>query len=223
MEDDERDWVGITTYSTFNGRSFLRSAENAGLNTTYYDNYVFDNIEEQFNGITTEFSLKYEEDDITGIHARNAIITIDSIVQQPARFGTVNILGDYKLREVGSATTISFTGIGVSQPYDPNNSAIPVGGRIVSVASTEGFAYQPLVSAGGTAIISGFGTVSSISIGNSGSGYRSGIQTVNVSVANSTTGTYSKVAIGTAILTDGIVTGGSLQMRDQDTHLQMHQ
>ena len=63
--------------------SFLRSAENAGLNTTYYDNYVFDNIEEQFNGITTEFSLKYEEDDIIGIHARNAIITIDSIVQQP--------------------------------------------------------------------------------------------------------------------------------------------
>ena len=53
------------------------------FNTTYYDNYVFDNIEEQFNGITTEFSLKYEEDDIIGIHARNAIITIDSIVQQP--------------------------------------------------------------------------------------------------------------------------------------------
>ena len=58
------------------------------LNTTYYDNYVFDNIEEQFNGITTEFSLKYEEDDIIGIHARNAIITIDSIVQQTKpRFG----------------------------------------------------------------------------------------------------------------------------------------
>ena len=203
---DERDWVGITTYSTFNGRAFLRSASSSGLNTTYHDNYVFDNIEEKFNGITTQFALKYEDEDVTGISGRNAIITVNSIVQQPARFGSVNILGDYKLTEVGSATTISFPGIGVSQPYDPNNSAIPIGGLIVSVGSSEGFAYQPLVSAGGTAIISGFGTVSSISIGNSGSGYRSGIQSVNVSVANSTTGFYNKVAIGTAVITDGLVT-----------------
>ena len=203
---DERDWTGITTYSTFNGRAFLRSAGNSGLNTTYHDNYVFDNIEEKFNGITTQFTLKYEDEDVTGISARNAIITVNSIVQQPARFGTVNILGDYKLTEVGSATSISFPGIGVSQPYDPNNSGIPIGGLIVSVGSSEGFGYQPLVSAGGTAIISGFGTVSSISIGNSGSGYRSGIQSVNVSVANSTTGIYNKVAIGTAVITDGLVT-----------------
>ena len=28
VEEQMRDWVGITTYSTFNGRSFLRSAEN---------------------------------------------------------------------------------------------------------------------------------------------------------------------------------------------------
>jgi hypothetical protein len=35
-----------------------------------------------------------------------------------------------------------------------NNASIPRGGVIVSVGSTEGFGYQPLVSAGGTATVS---------------------------------------------------------------------
>ena len=52
---------------------------------------------------------------------------------------------------------------------------------IVSVGSQEGLGYQPLVAAGGTAVVSAAGTITSVSIGNSGSGYRSGIQT-NVSV-----------------------------------------
>ena len=47
----------------------------------------------------------------------------------------------------------------------------------------QGLGFQPLVSAGGTATVSGLGTISAISIGNSGSGYREAIQTVNVGVA----------------------------------------
>ena len=46
---------------------------------------------------------------------------------------------------------------------------------IISVASTSGFGYQPLFS-GGTAVVSLAGTINSVSIGNTGSGYRSGIQ-----------------------------------------------
>ena len=71
------------------------------------------------------------------------------------------------------------------QFYDVNVGSIPRGGVIAQVGSTEGFGYQPLIGAGGTAVISGFGTVLSVSIGNSGSGYRSGIQTVNVGVGTS--------------------------------------
>jgi hypothetical protein len=59
-------------------------------------------------------------------------------------------------------------GSAASTSYDVNTASIPRGGIIISVASTEGFGYQPLVSAGGTAIVSGLGTISSISIGNSG-------------------------------------------------------
>jgi hypothetical protein len=74
---------------------------------------------------------------------------------------------------------------------------------IVSVGSTGGFGYQPLVSAGGTAVVSASGTISSVSIGNSGSGYRAGIQTVNVGVTTQNTGTPSIQNIGTATISGG--------------------
>ena len=77
----------------------------------------------------------------------------------------------YTLNETGGVSKIIFRGdIGTDE--DINVATIPVGGVIVSVASTEGFNYQPLVAAGGTAIISAGGTITSVSIGNSGSGYR---------------------------------------------------
>ena len=56
--------------------------------------------------------------------------------------------------------------------YDPNNATVPVGGIIVSVGSTEGEGYQPLVSAGATIRFASSGVVTSVSIGNTGSGYR---------------------------------------------------
>ena len=87
---------------------------------------------------------------------------------------------------------------------DVGISSYPKGGIIVSVASEEGFGYQPLVAAGGTAIISGLGTIQSISIGNSGSGYRSGIQTVvNVGVGTSSLSTGNIEFIGTAAISGG--------------------
>jgi hypothetical protein len=86
-----------------------------------------------------------------------------------------------------------------------NNASIPRGGIIVSVGSTEGFGYQPLVSAGGTATVSVAGTISAISIGNSGSGYRSGVQVVRVGVALSSTNTPTIEFIGTASVSNGSI------------------
>ena len=91
---------------------------------------------------------------------------------------------------------------------------IPVGGVIVSVSSTDGFGYQPLVSAGGTVIVSSAGTISNITIGNTGSGYRVGLQTVNVAIqtasnldAQSYLDRSSFIGIGTAQIVDGNITG----------------
>ena len=107
------------------------------------------------------------------------------------------------MSEASGISSITFTGTATSVAYDPNNANIPVGGYIVSVGSTSGLGYQPLVSAGGTAVVSVAGTITSISIGNTGSGYRSGIQTVNVGVYTSSTGRTGIEFIGTAAVSNG--------------------
>ena len=196
---DERDWLGISTSSSFQGRTFLRSGTPAGTNETYSRNYIFNDLSNQFNGKTKNFNLKSNGTNVTGISTENAIILINDIFQGPG------LTNDYYLSEAAGITTITFTGTATSTAYDVNTSSLPSGGVIVSVGSTEGLGYQPLVSAGGTAIVSGLGTISSISIGNSGSGYRSGLQTVRVGVATSSTDTPSIQFIGTAIVSNGRV------------------
>ena len=72
------------------------------------------------------------------------------------------------------------------------------------------------MAAGGTAIVSGLGTISSISIGNSGSCYRTGIAThngvvqevtYNVGLRTSDIDTVEVTAIGTATVVNGNITG----------------
>ncbi len=174
---DERDYVGITTSSTFQGRSFIRSGITGGSNDSYNKNYIFDNINDSFNGVTNQFALQQSSSNITGITDENAIVLINDIFQVPSSDK------DYTLSESSGITSVTFNGTSPQTPLGPDVgiSSFPKGGVIVSVGSTEGFGYQPLVAAGGTAIVSSAGTITSVSIGNSGSGYRSGIQT-NVSV-----------------------------------------
>jgi hypothetical protein len=200
---DQRDYAGISTNSTFSGRVFLRSGILNGSEEPYTKNYIFDDLSSSFNGITTQFTLKSNGNDVTGISTSNAIILVRDIFQEPQRIGVVNVNGDYTLSEISGITSISFTGDVLQTPYDVNNSSIPTGGQIISVGSTAGLGYQPLVSAGGTAIVSISGTIQSISIGNSGSGYRSGIQTVNVAVASSSLENYDLEFVGTASISNG--------------------
>ena len=175
------DYVGITTVLEFNGRVFLRNGEPNGLQSAYATNYVFDNISNSFNGITTSFILKSNGADIIGIENNNASILIEEVFQSPSDFaGIVKTYGAYTLKETTGITSIRFLSSSEPQDYDVNVSNIPVGGSIVSIGFTSGSGFQPLVSAGGTVLVSAGGTIQSISIGNSGSGYRPGVQIVNV-------------------------------------------
>ena len=195
---DERDWTGISTSSSFQGRTFLRSGVVNTANETYYKNYIFDDISAGFDGDRRDFTLKSNGLDISGISTENAIILINDVFQGPG------ISYDYNLTENTGITSITFTGTATSTASDPNTTNLPLGGVIISVGSTEGFGYQPLVAAGGTAIVSGLGTISSISIGNSGSGYRVGVQTsVRVAVQTSSTGVPNLEFIGTATISNG--------------------
>ncbi len=202
---DDRDWVGITTYSKFQGRTFMRSGEINGTEETYTKNILFDDISSQFTGIAKTFTLKSERTNITGISTNDGIVLINGIFQGPQ--GTQGVTNDYDMSENSGITSITFSGSISSVRYDVNSSSIPVGGVIVSVGSKNGFAYQPLVAAGGTATVSAAGTISSISIGQTGSGYRAGIQTVGVGIQTSSLSVANIVSIGTATISNGHITG----------------
>jgi len=168
----DQDYTGIQTSATFSGRVFIRSGQENSSLDTYYSNYVLDNLSPRFTGITSVFTLQQEQNDLVGIASNNAIVLVNQILQQPQRDSLIPIEGNYQIFESGSISSIRFKGDQPAGDYDVNSGTLPRGGIIVSIGSTQGYGYQPLVSAGGTAIVSIAGTINSIAIGNTGSGYR---------------------------------------------------
>ena len=191
--------VESITQSTFQGRVFIRSGNPSLPEETYEKNYIFDDISKNFNSSQKTFDLTQQSTPLVDFYEDQSIILINNVLQIPTE--------DFNLSEVGSNTKINFTGSATSISYDPNNASIPRGGIIVSVGSTTGFGYQPLVSAGGTAIVSISGTIQGVSIGNSGSGYRQNLQTVRVGVQTSDENTVNIEFIGTATVSNGNVIG----------------
>ena len=205
---DERDWTGITTFSTFQGRTFIRSAEPRGtVDVEAYDtNCIFDDISDKFNGITSSFTLESEDQDIVGFSTNNGIILINSIFQEPTKPQFVK--RQYDLEEDNGQTEIQFYGDPIQQPNDIRTSDYPSGGTLSFVGSTTSFGYQPLIGAGATAVVDGNGTITSINITNPGSGYRPGIQT-NIFVGVTTDWTMERTVetIGYATANNGQITG----------------
>jgi len=187
--------AGLTTTSTFVGRVFTHTGIPGGTQETYTNNFVFDTVEDQFTGIATNFILKSGGSNVTGFATNTGVILLNEIFQNPN--------DDYNIVETTGITSVSFTGVGVTNNYDVNVSSVPRGGIIVSVGETTNFGYQSLVSAGGTAIVSAAGTVESVSIGNSGSGYRVGLQTNILVKAVTSSGI---VTVGKANVSAGLVT-----------------
>ena len=204
---DEQDYTNLKVNSTFSGRVFLRSGIPNSTLESYSYNCVFDDISNQFSGYESDFNLESQGESVVGIETSNAVVLINNVFQSPERTdGSVIVTGSYDLHEVSGITTLSFIGNPTSSTYDVNSGDLPRGGIIVSVGSTGGFGYQPLVAAGGTAIVSSGGTIESISIGNSGSGYRSGIQSIiSVGVQTESNGTPNIEYIGFASVLNGNV------------------
>ena len=50
---------------------------------TYSNNIVFDDVSDQFNGINTTFTLKYDGSNTVGYSTDNGIILINNIFQSP--------------------------------------------------------------------------------------------------------------------------------------------
>ena len=197
---DERDWTGVTTHSTFSGRVFTRTSQAGSDLEPYTYNTIFDDISEGFNGITTAFVLKSDGNNVTNVAEDNGIILIRDIYQGPRRADDVVVIGgDYELVEGSGITTAIFQGVDIGVKYDNNTNEIPRGGLIVAVGSTQSRGYQPLIGAGATALVSAGGSITAISIGNTGAGYREWYQTeVLIRAYNPVTGTSSTIGVANA-------------------------
>lgn len=188
-------------YGSFNGRVFLKS--------NYDGNQVFDDISEQFTGITSSFELKSSGISTVGISSDNGIVLVNNIFQYP------EFEESFYYREVGIGSTgktyLDFIGAGttefIGKYYDVNVKQYPRGGIILSYGSSSGQNYQPLIPATGIAIISG-GSVTGVNITDSGSGYRSGISTYYVRISGSNSGITP--ALGIANVISGSVTSVSM-------------
>jgi hypothetical protein len=121
-----------TENNSFNGRVFLRS--------NYDGNQVFDDISQQFTGITSSFELKTSGLSTVGIKSDNGILLLNNIFQYPGSdeaFSFVEDLTKTYINFVGFGTT-GFTG----KSYDVNVKDYPRGGIIVSYGTTSGSNYQ---------------------------------------------------------------------------------
>jgi hypothetical protein len=162
------------------GRTFLRS--------NYDTNMIFDDISDQFTGIGKTYTMKVDGINTTGVSIGNGILFINGVFQTPT---TINNAGNnYEFQNSVGISSVVFTGITstdgtyIKSDFDINQNQLPRGGLIVSLGSTPGLGYAPLVGAKVRAVLSGLGTVTSITgISHTGPG-----QSISTAAYNNQTG-----------------------------------
>lgn len=140
--------------ASFSGRVFLRK--------DYSSNVIFDDISRQFTGVGQTFILKSQGINTVGLGTTsgNGILLINGIYQTPL---TQNVTNNNF--EIIQDTTLGISSVVFSGIRDPNTDEInisesdinqnqlPRGGIIVSLGSTAGLGYAPLVGANIKAVI----------------------------------------------------------------------
>ena len=160
----------------FSGRTFTRQ--------DYETNMLFDDISDNFTGLTTNYTLKVGGANTSaGVQIGNGVVFINGVYQRP--FTASSSKNNYKIvaDTIAGISSIRFTGITstdgsfIVSPDDINQNQIPRGGLIVSLGSTPGLGYAPLVGAKVIAEKNASGELTGIvGIGTS-SGFNLGIQT----------------------------------------------
>jgi len=193
--------------SDFTGRVFLRN--------DYTSNQLYDDISSQFTGIGRTFTLTVGGANTVGLGTSggNGILFINGVFQTPTTLN--NPENNFSIIEntvsgissvVFSGITSAGTGTIITSEFDVNQNQTPRGGIIISLGSSIGLGYAPLVGAAVTAVVGAGGSIVSVGLGttdNIGSGYN-GIVAIGVSV-------YQSGHIGdTAIITASVGAGGTL-------------
>ena len=171
--------------SDFTGRVFLRN--------DYTTNQLYDDISNQFTGIGRTFTLTVGGANTVGLGSTggNGILFINGVFQTPTTIN--NPQNNFNIIEntvsgissvVFSGITSASTGTIITSEFDVNQNQIPRGGIIISLGSSTGLGYAPLVGAAVTAVVGAGGSIVSVGLGttdNFGSGYN-GVVSVGVSV-----------------------------------------
>jgi len=145
-------------FSEFNGRVFLRK--------DYTNNLIYDDVSNEFTGIAQTFTVRNSGVNTTGIETGSGLVLINGIFQTPT---TDNNAGNnFFYKGDGTKTDIVFTGITstdgtpVVSLEDPNQNAFPKGGLIISLGSTTGLGFAPLLGADILPVIGAGGSISGI-------------------------------------------------------------
>ena len=193
--------------SDFTGRVFLRN--------NYTTNQIYDDISDKFTGIGRTFTLTVGGANTVGLGSTggNGILFINGVFQTPTTLN--NPENNFSIIEntASGISSVVFSGIRdldnfniFTSKFDVNQNQTPRGGIIVSLGSSTGLGYAPLVGAAVTAVVGAGGSIVSVGLGtndNLGSGYN-GIVSIGVSV-------YQSGHIGdTAIITASVGAGGTL-------------
>jgi len=171
--------------SSFNGRVFLRN--------NYDNNLIYDDISQEFTGIGQTFELKTVGINTVGIETGSGLLLLNGVYQTPS---TDNNSGNnYFFKEQFGTSSVVFTGITstdgttlTANVFDINQNALPRGGIIVSLGSTNGLGFAPLVGASVTAVVGAGGSIVSVGLGATdrlGSGYN-GLYGIGVSIRDTT-------------------------------------
>ena len=193
----------LTPRSEFQGRVFLRN--------DYTTNIIYDDISNQFDGLTTSFTLKQNGNSISGIGTTggNGLLFVNGIFQTPKNNN--NTRNNYYIEEdtVAGISTLIFTGMRSPEnieelkisSYDINQNQLPRGGIIVSYGSTPGMGYAQLVPAKAIATVGTGGAIQDIvGVSTHGTGIDiTGAEYDNVSgILNVTTATNHDFDLGIA-------------------------
>ena len=199
--------------SSFSGRVFLRS--------DYTSNKVYDDLYGKFDGVSQRYTLTSQGINTTGLTTTGSggIVLINGIFQTPTTENNIN--NNYIIEENTNSgiSSIKFSGISSSNgsiiisDYDINKNQLPRGGLIVSLGSTPGLGYAPLVGVSVTAIVGAGGSIVSLGIGtlgNWGSGYRNPVSIAVTEVGHSGTEATITASVGAGgTLSFNIINGGT--------------
>lgn len=164
------------------GRTFLRS--------NYDTNMVFDDISDQFTGIGKTYTMTVEGINTTGVSIGNGILFINGVFQTPTTINNAGNNYEFENDNIAGISSVVFTGITstdgtyIKSDFDINQNQLPRGGLIVSLGSTPGLGYAPLLGAKVRANLNGSGSIVSITgISHTGPG-----QSISTASYNNQTG-----------------------------------